>query len=538
MDSAPRIDPLLGQVVGQKYEVIRFIGKGGMGAVYEVRHRELGASFALKKLNPDLLDDEESLTRFRREAQVVARFRHPSIVGVTDWETLEDGSPCIIMELLQGEDLGTRLKRGALAWPALGSIADQVLSALSVAHRAGVVHRDLKPQNIFLAQDDAGDERAMILDFGLSKVRGAMVTTTSERLIGTPAYMSPEQADGQAANLGPETDVWAMGAILFEMATGRQAFPAPSVPAILYRICHGVPEPLHALRSDIPPLFGDLVRRALSHDPERRIRSVDELRRGLREALAGDTAAALAEPPPSGTSLHVPAAGSGSVAKSSGSPPRLPDGSVPASSVPVEDVLDAASDAVAAVSAAPRSGLRLLMVALATILVAAAVVALLLPGAPGRKAAPPVEAAPPVPAVVPGRDAAPATAPTTAQQRTLRVLVNSTPAATVHRGRDEVGTTPLNLPVTVGERVQLRLVANGYRPKDVEVDGRQERVEVRLERMEPGPSTGAGKRAPVEPPAPEPVPPPPAPRKTPPKVFKLEGKPLDIPLVAPNKPGK
>ena len=534
MDSAPRIDPLLGQVVGQKYEVIRFIGKGGMGAVYEVRHRELGASFALKKLNPDLLDDQESLTRFRREAQVVAKFRHPSIVGVTDWETLEDGSPCIIMELLQGEDLGTRLKRGALAWPALGSIVDQVLSALSVAHRAGVVHRDLKPQNIFLAQDDAGDERAMILDFGLSKVRGAMVTTTSERLIGTPAYMSPEQADGQAANLGPETDVWAMGAILFEMATGRQAFPAPSVPAILYRICHGVPEPLHALRSDIPPLFGDLVRRALSHDPDRRILSVDELRRGLREALAGDTAAALAAPPPSGASAQVAAAGSGSMPKSSGSLPRLPDGSVPASNVPVEDVPDAAPDATSAASAAPRSGFRLLMVALAAILVAAAVVALLLPGAPGRKAAPPV------PAVAPVRDAAPAIAPTTVQRRALRVLVNSTPAATVYRGLDEVGTTPLSFPLTVGERAQLRLVASGYRPKDVEVDGRQERVEVRLERMEPGPGIGVGKRPPVEPRAPEPVPPPlpPPPRKVPPKVFKLEGKPLDIPLGAPNKPGK
>jgi hypothetical protein len=302
VNSPARIDQLVGQVVGQKYEVVRLIGRGGMGAVYEVRHRELGSSFALKKLNTDLLDDPESLARFRREAQVVAKFHHPGIVGVTDWEFLDDGSPCIIMELLSGEDLGSRLKSGPLLWRELGRIADQVLSALAVAHRAGIVHRDLKPQNIFLARDDSGEERPKILDFGLSKVRGTTFATTSERLLGTPSYMSPEQADGQAANLGPETDVWAMGAILYEMATGRKAFIAPSVPSILYRICYGEPEPLAKLRPDAPPSFVDLVGRALSREPGRRLQSVDELRRGLQDALQGvpDSTVQMIEPQASG----------------------------------------------------------------------------------------------------------------------------------------------------------------------------------------------------------------------------------------------
>ncbi len=170
-----------------------------MGAVYEAEHIQIGRRVAIKRLAPDLSDQGEALARFRREAEVVAGFQHPNIVGVLDWETLDDGSPCIVMDYLKGEDLASRIRsRGQLAWPELARICDEILSALAVAHRAGIVHRDLKPQNIFLAIDDEGRESAKLLDFGVSKIHGSStMATTDARMLGTPAYMSPEQADGR-----------------------------------------------------------------------------------------------------------------------------------------------------------------------------------------------------------------------------------------------------------------------------------------------------------------------------------------------------
>jgi serine/threonine-protein kinase len=148
------------------------------------------------------------------------------------------------------------------------------------------VHRDLKPENVFLATDDAGDERVKLLDFGVSKVRDTRgLVTTEDRLLGTPAYMSPEQADGRVSDIGAHSDVWAIGAILHEMATGEVAFSAPSVPSILYKICCGHPASLVDGRPDAPPAFVDVVAAALSREPDRRIGDAAVLRTRLREAL-------------------------------------------------------------------------------------------------------------------------------------------------------------------------------------------------------------------------------------------------------------
>ncbi len=277
-------DRLVGELVAGRYRVERKIGKGGMGNVYEVSHTKLDRRFALKTLADDLADDPESLARFRREADVISRLKHPNIVEIVDWEEL-DGTPCIVMELLSGQVLSDRLRTGPLEWTEIAHIGDEILSALSMAHAAGVVHRDLKPQNIYLAEDGAGGVRAKLLDFGVSKISDSKTfATTDAKMLGTPAYMAPEQADGRQELVGPKTDVWAMGAILYEMATGTTAFAGPSVPAILYRVCHGAPEPLLEQRSDAPQAFVDLVARALSHG-EDRIEDVDRLRVGLRRAL-------------------------------------------------------------------------------------------------------------------------------------------------------------------------------------------------------------------------------------------------------------
>ena len=281
------VDPLIGSVVAGRYEVIRVIGQGGMGTIYEVRNTRLGRSFALKTLSSGL-ENGEILARFRREAEIVASLNHANILDVVDWDTLADGSPCMVMEYLRGEDLSTRVRStGPLAWPDFARIADQVLAALAVAHRAGVIHRDLKPQNIFLAADDNGDESVKLLDFGISKLRDSRTfTTTDAKVIGTPAYMPPEQAEGRQEDIGPPSDVWAMGAILYEMATGIVAFDGASIPAILYKVCHGRPRPILELRVDTPAKLVALIEHTLMPRVADRIATAEKLRSDLREALA------------------------------------------------------------------------------------------------------------------------------------------------------------------------------------------------------------------------------------------------------------
>ena len=301
-------DPLIGQVVGGRFEVVRLIGKGGMGAIYEIRNTRLGRSFALKTLIGEAAEDAEVIARFRREADVIAKIKHPNIVEVIDWEILDDGSPAMVLEYLKGEDLSARIREAApLTWPFIGRIGDQILGALSTAHAAGVVHRDLKPQNVFLASDDSGEEKAKLLDFGVSKIRDSRsLVTTDARLLGTPSYMSPEQAEGRTDDIGPATDLWAMGAILYEMATGELAFDGASMPAVLYKICSREADAVNLKRADAPPAYVQLVREALARNIEDRITDADVFRVRLREVLrevAGlqytDRIPRLSTPPPS-----------------------------------------------------------------------------------------------------------------------------------------------------------------------------------------------------------------------------------------------
>ena len=276
---------MLDVVVGGRYRIVRKLGEGGMSSVYEVQHLKLHRPFALKALLPALIENEEAQQRFEREAAMLAGLNHPNVVEITDWEYLPDGSPCMILEYLHGATLRARMARGPLSWEAIARIGDQVMSALSLAHRNGITHRDLKPDNIFMSIDDMGDERAKLLDFGVSKLRGANTMTGVFNMLGTPSYMSPEQASGNTEAIGPATDVWAMGSILYELATGRAAFASGSLADTLMKITTTPPDPLATLRPDAPPAFVELIARALSLDPAQRLAEIDELRRGLREAL-------------------------------------------------------------------------------------------------------------------------------------------------------------------------------------------------------------------------------------------------------------
>ena len=278
-------DPLLDVVIADRYRIVRKLGEGGMSSVYEAKHTKLHRSFAIKVLLPQLLDNEEAQVRFEREAEMLAGLHHPNVVEITDWTYLADGAPCMVLEYLHGATLRVRLARGALPWDAIARIGDQAMSALTLAHRNGITHRDLKPDNIFMAIDDVGEERVKLLDFGVSKLRGVGTNTGMYNMLGTPQYMSPEQASGKSQEVGPATDVWAMGAILYELAAGRAAFQFESLADTLMQITTRPPDPLHAFRPDAPPQFVDLLERAMSLDPARRITDIDVLRRGLRDAL-------------------------------------------------------------------------------------------------------------------------------------------------------------------------------------------------------------------------------------------------------------
>jgi serine/threonine-protein kinase len=190
-----------------------------------------------------------------------------------------------------------RLTRGALQWDAIARIGDQTMSALQLAHRNGITHRDLKPENIFISIDDSGDERVKLLDFGVSKLRQSDGSLSGlNRMLGTPSYMSPEQAAGDGANVGPSTDVWAMGTILYEMATKQLAYKAPEVGMTLTIILEGKVPSITQHRKDAPPAFISLVERAISRDPEKRIQTIEELRTGLRAALEPKNAYRLNTP--------------------------------------------------------------------------------------------------------------------------------------------------------------------------------------------------------------------------------------------------
>jgi phosphate/phosphite/phosphonate ABC transporter binding protein len=275
-------DPLIGQLVAGRYLVRRRLATGGMCAIYELGHRALNRRFALKILSPETANDPDSLVRFWREAEMVAGLCHPNIVSILDWDQLADGTPFLVMELLDGEDLHDRIQRvGALPLGEVARIADEVLAGLTVAHRAGIVHRDLKPSNIFLARDDAGGERAVLLDFGISKLRGVETQAGEHSLVGTPLYMAPEQMDPRLAPVGPASDVWAMGAIIYEMATGERAFDGASLVDIVRRVCHERPIPLGQLRADAPRALELLIEHALDSDAARRPADAAALRSEL-----------------------------------------------------------------------------------------------------------------------------------------------------------------------------------------------------------------------------------------------------------------
>ena len=279
---------LLGTTLDGAYRINRLIAEGGMSAVYEAVQLRLNQRVAVKVLARDLASNQEALARFRREAEIASRLRHPHLVTVNDFGTAPDGQPYLVMEYLEGVDLDHRIRRlGKLPLDAVVNITKQIASALVAAHDQGIVHRDLKPANVFLVELPGEPDFAKILDFGISKVRAATTQLTkASAIIGTPNYMSPEQATGMLDEIDPRTDQWALGCIVWEMLSGRPPFASDDMSAVFYQIIHLDPQPLRARAPDLPAAVEAVLRRALSKRMADRFPSVRDLANALASAAS------------------------------------------------------------------------------------------------------------------------------------------------------------------------------------------------------------------------------------------------------------
>jgi len=277
-----------------RYQIGRALGAGGYGAVYEAVRVDIGKRVALKILHERLSRSPQALRRFMREASAVAQLRHPFIVDAVDYGDV-DGVPFFAMEYLDGETLGSALEReGPMSVADALDVALPILAALAVIHERGIVHRDLKPANIFLARELTG-RRPKLLDFGIAKVQDAGESLTrSSAVIGTPAYMSPEQVQ-ESKNVDARSDLWAMGVILHECLTGRRLFDGDNLLQQLNSVATMPIPPLRALRPDVPAALEAAVTSALQRDLALRVDAAQTLGAALLPMASMATRAYLGE---------------------------------------------------------------------------------------------------------------------------------------------------------------------------------------------------------------------------------------------------
>lgn len=290
-------DALLGKVLDGRYRLDRLVGEGGMGEVYRATHIHIDAVVAVKLLRPEFVADQTAIKRFRLEAKAAGRIHHPNAVRVTDFGVTPEQMVYLVMEFAEGQSLRSLMrKEGKLDYLRAAGIVHQVCGAVEAAHHSGVIHRDLKPDNI-LIESAHGAERVKVLDFGIAKLKETKTDaflTKAGTIIGTPQYMSPEQCQGKP--LDPTSDVYSIGVVLYEMLTGEVPFDGENTLQIVYNQLHELPRPLQEAAPDVPAPIVAVVMRALEKLPERRQSSAAELSEELQRAVesAGETSSLAA----------------------------------------------------------------------------------------------------------------------------------------------------------------------------------------------------------------------------------------------------
>ena len=435
-----------GQVFGG-YEVVRELGSGGMGAVYEAVHTVLRKRVALKVMRPEAALNRESVTRFLREGEAASRIRHEHVVDVTDVSHC-DGRPFLVMEFLEGESLADLIDREKpLDARTVADLTLPVVAALIAAHDAGVIHRDLKPENIFIARDRRGARHPKVVDFGISRIGSpddlaAQRLTATATMMGTPCYMSPEQARG-ARWVDALSDQYSLGVVLYECATGDLPFVRESVFATVSAILTEDPRPPRELLPEVDPALEAVILRAMQRKRELRFASMAALGHALLPLASPEVAARWAPemiappesvetfppPPPRPPTAPIPDAAP------SPQLPTLPDGT--RGDVPVAFDRSDARVTAAAPKAPSRPAPRVwAAVGVSLLVLSATAAALLLSRPPPRPASTPARpaSAPTRVASVPTRvEPAPtrvASVPTRVRRRAAPTGANATPAAT------------------------------------------------------------------------------------------------------------
>jgi serine/threonine protein kinase len=521
---------LVGQVLADRYRVVRLIGEGGMGQVYEAQHVNINKRFAIKLLRPEIVSNPEAVARFRQEAWSASSIGHDNIIEIEDFATLPSGAVYLAMEFLSGQSLAERMRgEPKLTFAESLEICLQVGSGLGAAHEKSIVHRDMKPENIFLAQKH-GRVVAKILDFGIAKVSGAdgnKSLTRTGTIFGTPHYMSPEQALGRP--LDHRSDIYSVGVIMYELFTGRVPFEAESFMGILTKHITTAPIPPRQLS---PALSADVelvILRAMAKEPDERYQTMELLSADLSSIAEAHAPELLSRPLPGRTpsgpmgtagaarltplpSLHRPPSGVTPLASLSGPMTPAP------TPLPVND-------------SPPKSRAGVVIGGLVALALAgAAVVFFALP-----KPAPVVVQPPAPPVVTPPapRPVTPATNTTPPVDEVEIIVDSQPPLAKIFVDGVAVADTPETIKVKKGTTKSVVLQKDGFVDQPEILDpSKSRKVLVRLVRKHVAQLQPAPIKLPVKPPEPMPDPP----HVTPPPVVHVVRPPTPAQRPQPRRP--